>query len=638
MDRSVRILLLEDNLNDEELLRETLASASLRFEATRVDTEAAFRGALRENYDLILSDYSLPAFNGLKALAIARECRPEIPFIFVSGTIGEEVAIESLLGGAADYVLKHRYGRLVPAVQRVLREAGERTTRLRAEQELQVASAQLRSLFENLDEVFFTLDPRSNTMQQVSPACERIYGRTQAECMADADFWKRAVHPEDASIVASVEDAIRCGQTASSEYRIRRGGNSVRWVHARMKPVCGDDGAVARIDGIVSDITERRELEAKFLRTQRLENLGSIAGGIAHDLNNVLAPIVMGIELLHGRHADPRTQETLATLQQCALRGANMVKQILMFARGVDGQRVRIDPARQIESVEEMLQPTFPKSIRIEVDTAPDLWPISADPTQFEQILMNLCVNARDAMPEGGTVRIRARNKPGIAAAGAERASGPQIVIEVGDTGHGIPEENLERVFDPFFTTKAVGSGTGLGLSTVQAIVKNHGGTIGVRSPVGEGTTFRILLPALPADTRPAVSFDDDAFPHGNGELVMVVEDEAAIRNLTRTVLENFGYSVVVAADGREGLAIYASKGDTIGLVLTDTDMPTMTGQEMTRELRRMNPDVRVISMSGLGRPNPFADAVLPKPFSTTQLLRSFRNALHGHGPQSGRG
>jgi len=633
MAEPVRLLCLEDNLNDVELLSYELKSSGLACVIAHVATKQEFRAALQGNahFDLIISDYTLPAFDGKQALAMARELRPDTPFIFVSGTIGEEAAIESLVGGATDYVLKHRFGRLAPAVRRALKETEEKNARREAERELQRALEQLKNLFDNLDEVFFSVDPRVNTLLQISPACERLYGLPQQAFSENPNFWKQAATTDDLPAVQALQSKLDLGMTASCEYRITRADGSIRWVLARMKPVRDGGGQVIRIDGIISDITERKDLEAQFLRAQRLENLGSLAGGIAHDLNNVLAPIMMGVELLRERTDDAATQSTLATVEQCTKRGANLVKQILMFARGVEERRTGLLPARLITDLYTILRRTIPKSIEIVLDLPKDLWVIFADKTQIEQVLMNLCVNARDAMPDGGTLTIQARNElldPRNSGSGDVEKQ-PYVVVEVSDTGHGIPAEYLGKIFDPFFTTKAAGSGTGLGLSTVGAIVKSHGGVITISSTVGRGTTFRVALPGLNAEIPKEDEVKGAALPIGGGEVVLVVDDEVAVRDFACTLLENYGYRVLMAADGAEGLSIYSQHKDSIDVVLTDFDMPKMNGVQMVQALYEIKPDLRVIMAGGfIENDKPPGRTVLQKPFSPAQLLKALRGVL----------
>jgi PAS domain S-box-containing protein len=635
MKMPIKVLLLEDNANDAELFRATLETSAIKCRIVRVENEATFRKALDEEFDLIISDFTLPSFDGKKALAIAKERRPDVPFIFVSGTIGEEAAIESLVGGATDYVLKHRFSRLLPAVRRALNEKEEQRARREAEHQLQITLEQLKNLFDNLDQVFFSFDPRENQLLQISPACEQVYGLPQQTFFDNPQFWKKVATSDDGSVITTAVSSLRAGQSVSCEYRISRPDGTLRWVYLKMKPVRNAAGQTIRVDGLISDITERKELEAQFLRAQRLENLGSLAGGIAHDLNNVLAPIVMGVEVLREQHTDRHTLSTLNTLELCAKRGANLVKQILMFARGVEGRRVEVEPGHSIFDLEKILQRTFPKSIRIATEVAPDLWTVSANKTQLEQVLMNLCVNARDAMPDGGIVTIRAGNETFDPETGLEHS--PQVVIEVRDTGEGIPPENVEKIFDPFFTTKQAGTGTGLGLSTVNAIVKSHGGCITVKSTLGHGTVFRVHLPALTVGAERQENVKSNEFPSGQGELILVVDDEAAICDLARNILENYGYRVLVASDGTEAVQVFIDHEDEVDLVLTDIDMPRMNGTQLIQRLRQLNPDLRFISASGLFETKMLTEqkmkgnvtGMLQKPFSPAQLLQTLRDVLH---------
>jgi two-component system cell cycle sensor histidine kinase/response regulator CckA len=640
MEAPVRLLVLEDNPIDAELLQATLEYSGMTCDIVHVDTEADFRSQLNgfDDFDLIISDYTLPAFDGKRALALARERRPDVPFIFVSGTIGEEAAIESLVGGATDYVLKHKFARLVPAVRRALKELADRRARHQAERQLQVTLEELKNLFDNLDEVFFSVDPRANRLLQISPACERLYGLPRQAFFQNPRFWRDVAAIVDLPVIESVESRLQAGEAISFEYRISRPDGAIRWVHTKMKPVVDADGEVVRINGIVSDVSERKELEAQFLRAQRMDNLGSLAGGIAHDLNNVLAPIMMGIELLREKHFDHDSQTTLATLEVCAKRGANLVKQILMFARGVEEQRTVLLPERLIVDLHTILQRTFPKSIKILIDVTPNLWTVSGDKTQLEQVLMNLCVNARDAMRAGGTLTITARNETSESAASlGGSARELLVVIEITDTGDGIPAENLDKIFDPFFTTKQPGAGTGLGLSTVNAIVKSHSGFVMVDSVVGRGTTFRVCLPAVIAGVQTLKDVCGSNLPMGRGELILVVDDEAAVRDLARTILENYSYRVLIAADGIDAVSVYTQHKDSIRVVVTDLDMPRMDGTQMIQALERINPSVRVICVSGLvddrtprGATQGAVRAVLQKPFSPAQLLKALRAALNG--------
>jgi signal transduction histidine kinase len=384
---------------------------------------------------------------------------------------------------------------------------------------------------------------------------------------------------------------------------------------------------------INTDITERRALEQRFLRTQRLESLGTLAGGIAHDLNNVLTPITIALELLAETERDRHSQELLATATTSAKRGAQMVAQVLSFARGMEGRREAIDARELVNDIEKIIHDTFPKSIAIETRLAADLWHLVGDSTQLQQVLLNLCVNARDAMPGGGRLVIAAENAtlvPQDAALHGQAQAGPHVVIQVEDTGTGIPRAIVDKIFDPFFTTKALGKGTGLGLSTSLAIVKSHGGFIHCYSEPGQGTQFRIYIPAqttVAHKSAPALKSD---LPRGNGETILVVDDEAAIREITRRTLERAGYRVLLAADGSEAVAMFTAHRGTIAVVLTDMMMPVMDGPATIEALRAIDPAVRIVAASGLtmDAQAQHVKRFLPKPYRAETLLRALKDTL----------
>ena len=372
-----------------------------------------------------------------------------------------------------------------------------------------------------------------------------------------------------------------------------------------------------------------KELE-DLLRAQRIHTLGTLAGGIAHDLNNVLAPISMGLELLRRKCVDEEAQRTLDTLDSCVTHGADLIRQILTFARGLEGDRISIQTKHLLRDVRRVLQQTLPKSITIHSKVQTDLWAVFGDPTQLHQVLMNLCINARDAMPGGGTLTINAENL-------LLNGAGPHVVLEIRDSGHGIPLEIRSKIFEPFFTTKETGKGTGLGLSMVAAIVRNHGGFTEVESELGAGTSFKIYFPALTENQPELVRKEIGALPVGFGELILVVDDEAAVREIAKITLESHGYRVLEAVDGDQAVKIYNQQKQEIKLVISDMEMPVMNGAAMIRALEKICPQLRVISASGMistSHPpqntvpaNPF-HVVLPKPFTAAELLHAVRNLL----------
>lgn len=382
---------------------------------------------------------------------------------------------------------------------------------------------------------------------------------------------------------------------------------------------------------------ERQRLQAQFLRAQRMESIGTLAGGIAHDLNNVLTPITIALSVLRLKMTNPKDIELVNTLEASVNRGAEMVSQIVSFARGVEGKTMLLRPKDVVKDIERMVLETFPKDISFTVSYAADVWMIEGDPTQLHQVLLNLCVNARDAMPLGGSLKLAVRNEfvgraqamlnPGV-------EPGPMVVMEVIDNGSGIPAEIRDRIFDPFFTTKEVGKGTGLGLSTSLGIIKSHHGFVEMDSETGKGTTFRVYLPAKTAvaDAQPKAAAPDDR--RGNGELIMIVDDETSILETTSHTLEAFGYRVITARDGAEAIALITTNEEPPAVVLTDMMMPVMDGPAMIRALHKIRPGQRIIAASGRASQFNARSAnlgvrfFLQKPYTSKELLGTISELL----------
>lgn len=399
-------------------------------------------------------------------------------------------------------------------------------------------------------------------------------------------------------------------------------------------------GQPKAILSISTDITERKRLEAQLFRAQRLESLGTLAGGIAHDLNNVLAPMLLTIEALQAKTTDPEDCEFLALLEQSAQRGAAMVRQVLSFARGVEGRRGKIHPRDLVYELEKILSTTFLKQFRVHLRAGRDTWPLVGDATQLQQALLNLCVNARDAMPSGGTLTLSTENvvvDEANAAMHLDARPGPYVLFRVVDTGTGIVPEIRDKIFEPFFTTKEVGKGTGLGLSTTAAIVKSHGGFVSVCSEIGKGTTFSVYLPAHGQVSAEADSGHEPVdLSAASGELVLVVDDEPAIRESTKRALQHAGYRVLLAADGSEALALYVQHQDEVAAVITDLMMPILDGIATTRALRRLNARLRIIVATGLATKaqtvaatDAGANQFLAKPYTARTLLVTLQRVLH---------
>ena len=364
-----------------------------------------------------------------------------------------------------------------------------------------------------------------------------------------------------------------------------------------------------------------------------------MAGGIAHDLNNMLTPIIMSLQLLRNKFNDDKSLKWIDTIEICAKRGAGLIQQILVFSRGAGGDKALLQTSFLLSETNKILQETIPKSIEINIGISNDLWNIMGEPTQLQQVLMNLCVNARDAMPTGGTLKVSAENlylDRNYAQIHIDAHTGPYVVITVSDTGTGIAPEIIDRMFEPFFTTKDPGQGTGLGLSTAYRIIKDHEGFITVQSKKGIGTEFKLYLPAIETtETKQAIYDYDKDTPLGNGELVLVVDDEAAVRDITKLTLEAFGYKAITADDGAEALGIYVQNKDDIKAIILDMMMPIVDGSTTIRALKKIDPDVKIIAVSGLidtkailTSDNLTVHAFLNKPYTSRTLLKTLNEVV----------
>ena len=435
---------------------------------------------------------------------------------------------------------------------------------------------------------------------------------------------------------AALEELARTGVSAPYEKEVLR--KDGKRVPVLLGAATFDDSPEEGVCFVI-DLSERKALEQQFLRAQRMESIGTLAGGIAHDLNNSLSPIMVSLELLKLRFPDQKSQELLALINSCAQRGADMVRQVLSFARGVEVDRMEVQVRHLIKDVEKVINETFMKHIQVETVVPRDLWTVLGDPTQIHQVLLNLCVNARDAMPNGGSLVISAQNielDAHYAALEVGVKPGPYVFVQIEDSGTGMPKDVLEKIFDPFFTTKELGKGTGLGLSTSMAIVKSHGGFIRASSEIGKGTTFKLYLPA-----QTEISYAERVqmvteLPRGNGELILVVDDEASVREITKETLEAFGYQVELASDGAEAVGVYASRRGQVAVVITDMMMPLMDGPACIQALRRIDPKVRFIGASGVSTNSPEGRGglkyFLPKPYTADTLLRTLKQVLEDEG------
>ena len=757
MSKPIRVLIVEDVDDDALLLVAELKRGGYELAFERVDTAATMRNALQQKaWDVILCDFTMPYFNGAAALQLAKESGTDVPFIFVSGTIGEDVAIEAMKSGAQDYIMKTNLARLAPAVERELHEVRVRRESRQAEAAMRESEHKYRHLFEALGDAVFVIVEESGRIIDTNARAENLLGRTRTEILGsnqaqlfapqngrpgfdvlraaangehpggcELEVFRhdgrsvpvhasasrielydrqllltvlhdvsernrmdeqlrqlsRAVEQSPASIIITdpggnityanarfteltgytfaeavgqktnllksgempaeiyeqLWQTIKAGKEWRGEFHNKKKNGALYWESASISPITNEAGKITHFLAIKEDITEKRQLAAQFLRAQRLESIGHLAGGIAHDLNNILAPVLLSIEFLREEIKTEEGLSMLETLETSARRGADIVKQVLTFAKGVEGRHVLLQPGHLVKETAKIIRETFPKGITLKTDLLKSRWLVSGDATQLHQVLLNLSVNARDAMPQGGTLGLAIEDV--LLDADAIRfipgaKPGPYVQLKVSDTGTGIPPEIADKIFDPFFTTKGLEKGTGLGLSTVLGIVKSHGGFIQFDSTAG-GTEFKLYLPAQTEAASLAEEKSTKSLLRGQGEQILIVDDEDAVRSITRRVLEANGYRTLMASNGMEAIALCTEKGSQIDLVLTDLNMPGMDGTATILAIRKLNPQARIIVITGAGLNNETLSSkelnvadFLNKPFDAPLLLKIVHGVL----------
>jgi two-component system cell cycle sensor histidine kinase/response regulator CckA len=515
-----------------------------------------------------------------------------------------------------------------------------------AARNLRESEERFRNLIENASDMIAIVDEDGVICYQ-SPSTPRLLGYATSEMLGRPAG--EYIHPDDrAKVGESIRQALLAqDQPVTVEFRIRHKDGTWRVFQSSGKRMLGVAGK-PQIVVNSRDITENRRLEQQFLHAQRMEAIGTLASGVAHDLNNILAPMLMVAGILKLRsNSSPRDLELLAIIENSGHRGAAIIRQLLAFSRGLSGDRVTLQPKHLVHEMVKIMSETFPRNITITESAPTDLWTVEADATQLHQVLMNLCVNARDAMPAGGNLTMEGSN---LALAAAEVAvlapaarPGPYVLLQVRDTGTGIPPEIVDRIFDPFFSTKGVGKGTGLGLSTVVGIIRNHGGFVKVISEPGRGSIFQVYLPAVEGQEMSDPGDVPATMPGGNGEQILIVDDEEPIREAAGGVLTRFGYRVLLAASGEEAMKMCLDHQGSLRLVITDIMMPGMDGLALIRALRVIDPAMRIIVSSGLIQGQDAAEfttlgvgGVLAKPFAAAQLLKTVASVLTAPNPPGG--
>ena len=632
MNAELRLLLLSDDAALQESVRAATTGKDGTWLVTTVADAAAFSAAVdRESWHAILADYPSLTAAPEWILALANRQKPAPPVLFLSAGIGVDEAVAAMKLGASDVLpganLEPLGARLAHARQAAL---------ARAEQQRQDEGSLSRASWcdQTLAAVMvWTLEGR---IRYWNRGAERLFGWTSSEVVGRNanELWYPA---GDTPLPACLREVADRGVWTGELNKATKAGKDII-VHSHWTLQPGDAGEAQSILIINTDITEQKHIEAQHLRSQRLDSVARLAGGIAHDLNNILAPMILSAQMLreeHGNAAHP----LLNSLESSAQRAADVIAKIQTFARGVETRKVPMMIRHFLKDMAKRTGDTLPAAITLQTDLPQDLWMVSADASQMYQLLVQLCANAREAMPDGGVLTLSAENvwlDDEFARLNPGAKPGPHVRILVSDTGKGISPGNLEKVFDPFYTTKESSRGAGLGLSTVIGIAKSHHGFVQVMSQEKKGTQFKVYLPALAADSLPPAEAENNAIvPSGHGEVILVVDDEDSIRDLARRALEHRGYQVLTACEGSEAITLYAQNREAIKLVLTDMVMPYMDGATTIRALQRLDPKLKLIAASGIGSNTKITEiealgvqAFLPKPYSLETLLQTVHRVL----------
>jgi len=637
MSRPLRVLIVEDSEDDTQLLLHELRRGGYDPMHERVDSAAAMEQALAgQQWDMVIADYGIPNFNSMAALALLKERGLDLPFIIVSGAITEETAVATMKAGAHDYLLKGNLKRLIPAIERELREAKSRRERRRAEEALRESEKRLQAILDNSPAIIFLKNTEGRYLY-VNPQFAKLTPLTREQILGKTDD-EIFLPAQAAAFRADDLKVLQAGVALEFEEVADQQDGPHTSIVSKF-PLRNAEGKVYAICAIATDITERKSLEAQLRQSQKMEAIGQLAGGIAHDFNNLLTVINGYSELmLLSLPVEHPHCATFEQIRQAGEKASRLNRQLMAFSRQQVLQPKVLDLNAVVANIDTMLQRVIGEDIDLLTILSPGLASVKADPGQIEQVLMNLLVNARDAMPAGGRLTIETADvvlDTDYARTHVAVNPGRYVMLAVSDNGCGMDAETQARIFEPFFTTKELGKGTGLGLSTVYGIVKQSGGHIEVYSEPGRGTTFRIYLPRI-EEAAEAVEPGKarEQLPRGS-ETILLVEDEAGVRTLAKTILQTHGYTVLDAAQGKDAFLLSGQHEGLIHLMVTDMVMPEMSGREVADRLKPLRPNMKVLFMSG------FTDkamvhhgeldrgmAFLQKPFTPQTLARKVREVL----------
>jgi two-component system cell cycle sensor histidine kinase/response regulator CckA len=638
-NQPLRLLCVEDNPADRELLTRILKKAGFQVTLDAVDQPELFRQRIgQRDYEVITCDFNLNSWTAMNALEILRDSGKDIPLIVVSGILGDEAAVECIKQGATDYVLKDRMARLPSAVQRALEAKAGRDEQQKARSALLRSAEQYRMLFDGNPHPMWVFDTGTMAILAVNNAAVWNYGYSSEEFleMTISDLWTPEDLPRNlGTLEALLSPASQVGPIDT--WRHRKKSGQIIEVEVTDSPLKFQDRA-ARLHQAV-DVSERNSLQFQLLQSQKMESLGMLAGGVAHDLNNLLGVILGYGELTLGMlESTSGLRHYIEEIQSAGDCAVSVVRQLLAFSRKQIQQMQMLSLARVIGDMETLLRRLIGEDILMSITTEPHLGTVKADPGQIEQIILNLVVNARDAMPRGGQLTIATSNRDSAEAQpehGLSCPPGTQVMLEVSDSGCGMDVPTQARIFEPFFTTKDPGKGTGLGLATVYGIVKQSGGCISVHSEPGHGATFRIFLPRVDGAPAPCEAEKESEPVPGGSETILLVEDAGPLREVARQFLRQGGYTVLEAQDGSTALSVALENTSPIHLLLTDVVLPGLSGPQLARELKRANPRLPVLYMSGytddaLGQHGVLEEgiALLEKPFTRAALMRKVREQL----------